>query len=247
MGAGGNLVESTPAGPLWSTGTAGHADATLAMRDDGNLVVSASGTTLWSSKTTGHRGARLLDQRSGVLAVRYQDQVLWSSSKTTTTGLTLGEWPGRGGPGAADTYYGYPYSDPPACTDGGACKADKWSFYQGQCTSWVAYRLNQRNGFGFTDSYGAKGAWGNAVNWAARARQLKIGVTTVPTVGSVAWYGSTKAAPDGHVAYVEKVSSATSIVISEMNYDGDNGFWVHTVTRKTGDWPTDFIHFPKLG
>jgi hypothetical protein len=27
-----------------------------------------------------------------------------------------------------------------------------------------------------------------------------------------------------------------------MNYDGDNGFWVHTLTVKTGDWPGSFIH-----
>jgi surface antigen len=72
-------------------------------------------------------------------------------------------------------------------------------------------------------------------------------VNGTPAVGSIAWYASTKAAPDGHVAYVEKVNSPTSIVMSEMNYDSDNGFWVHTITRSTGDWPTDFIHVADRG
>jgi hypothetical protein len=26
-----------------------------------------------------------------------------------------------------------------------------------------------------------------------------------------------------------------------MNYDFDNGFWVHTITTSS-DWPTSFIH-----
>jgi surface antigen len=237
----GNLVQAGPGGTAWSSNTPGHPGATLVMRADGNLVVR-HGTTLWASKTAGHSGARLIDQPSGVLAVRYKGKTLWASKKTPAAPLTLGKWAGKAGTAAADTYYGYPYPHPPACTDGGACDADKWAFYRGQCTSWVAYRLNQLNSIAFTNSYGGKGRWANAVNWAPRARALKIAVNGKPAVGSIAWYGSTKAAPDGHVAYVEKVNSPTSIVMSEMNYDSDNGFWVHTITQATGDWPTEFIH-----
>ena len=161
----------------------------------------------------------------------------------TPAKLTLGQWPGRAGTRAAATEYGYPYPHPPACTDGGKCVADKWAFFRGQCTSWVAYRLNQRGGIAFTNYFGGLGRWGNAVHWRAEAKKLKITVNTTPTAGAVAWYSATKAAPDGHVAYVEKVNSPTSFVMSEMNYDADNGFWVHTITRATGDWPTEFIHF----
>jgi surface antigen len=159
--------------------------------------------------------------------------------------VTLGRWPGRAGPGAADRLYGYPYPHPPACTGGGACVADKWLFYRGQCTSWVAYRLNERDGVRFGNAYGGMGRWGNAVHWAAQARKLGITVNRTPAVGAVAWYASTRAAPDGHVAYVERVRSATSFVMSEMNYDADDGFWVHRITKATGDWPTDFIHFSR--
>jgi surface antigen len=243
----GNATLSTAAGQVWASGTAGHPGATLTMRRTGDLVLAAPGAKvpLWASGTSGHPGARLIDQRSGVLAVRGQGHVLWTSTHAPVATLTLGRWPGRAGPGAAAKFYGYPYADPPACTDRGACHADRWAFYQGQCTSWVAYRLNQKDGVAFTNSYGGKGRWGDAVRWAARARRLGMTVNDKPTAGSIAWYAATKAAPDGHVAFVERVTSGSAIVISEMNYDGDNGFWVHALTRATGDWPTAFIHLAR--
>jgi surface antigen len=150
-------------------------------------------------------------------------------------GLTLGQWPATGGPMAADRYYGYPYSDPPACTHGGACVVDSLSFYRGQCTSWVAYRLSELNAIAFTDFFGGQGKWGDAAAWGRHAKKLGIAVNAVPAVGSVAWYSS------GHVAYVERVNSPTSVVISEMNFDTDNGFQVRTITTSSG-WPTGFIH-----
>lgn len=148
--------------------------------------------------------------------------------------VTEGQWAGTSGPGAANSQYGYPYANPPACTDGGACLIDAWDFYQGQCTSWVAYRLNQLNGIAFDDGYGGR-KWGNAEDWGATASALGIPVNGTPAVGSIAWYAS------GHVAYVEEVRSPTSVVISEMNYDYDNGFRVRTITPSSG-WPTGFIH-----
>src|SRR5665213_58315 len=152
--------------------------------------------------------------------------------------VTEGQWPGTSGPGAANSQYGYPYANPPACTDGGACLTDAWDFYQGQCTSWVAYRLNQLNGIAFNNNYGGR-HWGNAEDWGGTAEALGIAVNGTPSVGSVAWYSS------GHVAYVEEVRSPTSVVISEMNYDYDNGFRVRTITPSSG-WPTDFIHIHDL-
>ncbi len=163
------------------------------------------------------------------------DTAVAGAYPATGAGLTMGQWPATGGPMAADRYYGYPYSDPPACTHGGACVVDSLSFYQGQCTSWVAYRLAELNGIAFTDFFGGMGMWGDASAWGRHARKLKIAVNSTPAVGSVAWYSS------GHVSYVEKVNSATSVVISEMNYDTDNGFRVRTITTASG-WPTGFIH-----
>jgi len=159
-------------------------------------------------------------------------------------GLKFGKWPGTAGPGIANSYYGYPYSDPPACTDGGACLADQWDFFQGQCTSWVAYRINQLSDIPFSNTYDGSSTdtWGPAANWGPHAMSLAsygITVDTTPTPGSIAWYSS----GEGHVAYVEWVNSPTSVVISEMNYDNDNGFRIRTITPSSG-WPTDFIHIP---
>ena len=41
---------------------------------------------------------------------------------------------------------------------------------------------------------------------------------------------------------MEKVNSPTSIVISEMNYDNENGFRLVTITKSGGDWPGAFLH-----
>src|SRR5258708_23344774 len=42
---------------------------------------------------------------------------------------------------------GYPYPNAPDCNEqtGANCVGDKWGFVQGQCHSWVAYRLNELN------------------------------------------------------------------------------------------------------
>ena len=158
--------------------------------------------------------------------------------------LILGTWPGTTGPAAAATYYAYPYPSAPVCppSGGSQCVPDQWNFYQGQCTSWVAYRLNQLNGFAFSNSFGGNGNWGNAMNWGPHAQSLGIAVNGTPAVGSVAWWPDSSAHVGGHVAYVEKVNSPTSIVISEMNYDDGNGFRVSTITSSSANWPAGFIH-----
>jgi surface antigen len=154
--------------------------------------------------------------------------------------ITEGSWPGSSGPVYANKTYGYPYPDAPACTDGGACVLDKWDFDQGQCTSWVAYRLNELNGVAFNDSYDGE-RWGDATDWATAAEGAGLAVNSTPALGSVAWYSGTAGDDDGHVAYVEQVVSSNEVIVSEMNYDFDNGFRVRTITTSSG-WPTDFIH-----
>lgn len=141
------------------------------------------------------------------------------------------------GPQVANQQYGYPYPNSPDCNEygSGGCVADAWLFFQGQCTSWVSYRLNQMNGFAFSNYYGGSGRWGDASGWGGHAGALGIAVNGTPSLGSVAWYSS------GHVAYVEQVNSPTSVVISEMNYDLHNGFRLRTISPGNG-WPNGFIH-----
>jgi surface antigen len=87
----------------------------------------------------------------------------------------------------------------------------------------------------FSDHFGGDGLWGDAENWGPHARALGITVDGTPALGSVAWYAS------DHVAYVERVNSPTSVIISEMNFDADNGFRLRTITTSDG-WPSGFIH-----
>jgi surface antigen len=167
-------------------------------------------------------------------------------ASTAKASLTLGTWPGAGGPIAANQQYGYPYPNAPFCTAGPMiCVADKWEFFQGQCTSWVAYRLNQLNGIAFNNSYRGQ-HWGNATDWGTAASNLGIAKDGTPAVGSVAWYAGHPGNNDGHVAYVEEVISSTEVVVSEMNVDFSNGFQVRDISTSNG-WPTDFLHIADTG
>jgi surface antigen len=142
----------------------------------------------------------------------------------------------------AHKQYGYPYPNAPDCYEGapyghgGACALDRWRFYQGQCTSWVAYRLNQRSHVSFSNEY-KRQHFGDATSWGAAAKRLKIPVNGKPAVGAVAWYSS------GHVGYVEKTSPR--VVISEMNFDYRNGFRTKAI-GPGNHWPTGFIHIKDL-
>jgi surface antigen len=231
-----NLVEYGPSGPLWASNTVGACCAWVASQSDGNIVAYRNGVALWNTGTgSSAGGAVLVIQDDGNVVVYRNGVAQWHTAAATGPELTYGYWPSTAGPKAANTYYGYPYPNAPQCTNGGACIADKWLMYQGQCTSWTAYRLNQMNGFGFDNYYGGGGRWGNATDWGAHARGLGIPVNGSPAVGAAAWYSY------GHVAYVEKVLSPTSVVISEMNVESSNGFRVRTIST-AGGWPTGFIH-----
>ncbi len=145
-----------------------------------------------------------------------------------------------GSPGthAAHDGYGYGYPEAPDCNEatlGTTCVGDNRGFYQGQCTSWVAHRLSQRNGISFSNWYAGR-HWGDAVDWKDVAKSMGKKPDKVPTTGAVAWFKR------GHVAYVEQVNYDGSIVISEMNFDGANGFRFVTVSRASGYWPDKFLH-----
>ena len=68
------------------------------------------------------------------------------------------------------------------------------------------------------------------------AKRLDLVSDKVPSVGAVGWYAR------GHVSYVEEVNTDGSLVISEMNTDGHNGFVVHTVRPGESTWPDRFLH-----
>ena len=145
-----------------------------------------------------------------------------------------------GSPGTHAAHDGYAYGFPeaPDCNEatlGSSCVGDDRGFFQGQCTSWVAHRLSQRNGISFSNWYAGR-HWGDAVDWKNVAKSMAIKPDLTPSTGAVAWFKR------GHVAYVEQVNYDGSIVLSEMNFDGANGFRFVTVSRASGYWPDKFLH-----
>jgi surface antigen len=126
----------------------------------------------------------------------------------------------------------YPYRN--ASTHG----LDKWDFNLRQCTSFVAWRLNNDNRIPFDDHY--KGVfWGDAQRWDDVARQVGITVDQTPYVGSVAQFntGVQGAGSAGHVAYVLQVQ-ATQVLVEEYNRV-PYGYDQHWVSRSG----VNFIHF----
>lgn len=78
------------------------------------------------------------------------------------------------------------------------------SYYYGQCTYYVASRINVPSN------------WGNAGRWIANAQAAGWQTGMVPRVGAIA---ATSEGYFGHVAIVEAIDGS-SVLISEMNFAG---------------------------
>jgi surface antigen len=129
----------------------------------------------------------------------------------------------------------YPYS-------GGAIdQPDPWSFLTRECTSFVAWRMNEL-GVNFTN--GMNGGWfGNAENWDDNARALGWAVDNTPTVNAIAeWepyaFGASSL---GHVAYVAAVNGDGTITIEEYNYGYAYNYSTRTIPASNVSW---YIHVP---
>lgn len=125
----------------------------------------------------------------------------------------------------------YPFTDR---TPGpGVYNEDPWNFYYGECTSFVAWRMNRD--MGATDP---GGPWkfdnnsggvkkGNGAEWKGAWEKAGWKISNKPVPGAVAWWGAFGGGtPDnpkygmgeaGHVAYVAKVTDDGKAVIEEMN------------------------------
>jgi surface antigen len=113
-----------------------------------------------------------------------------------------------------------------------------WNQYTGHnCTNYAAYRL-VRNGMSRTKPASLSG---NASNWGP---SFTTQTNSSPAVGSIAWW-DTSYSSTGHLAYVEKVISASEILVSEDNWGGD--FRWRRVTLAGGRWPKGFIHLKDQG
>ena len=116
---------------------------------------------------------------------------------------------------------------------------DPWTMYNRECTSFVAYRLNERNQFWLP------GGFGNAGNWAERARALGYSVNQMPAAGSVAYFGAGASGASwlGHVAWVAAVEGGRVLIEEYNGWGGPHRY--HSRWLAISE-VTAFIHFKDL-
>jgi len=118
---------------------------------------------------------------------------------------------------------------------------DPWQFYNRECTSFVAWRLNSENQVAFNDYWQGQ-HWGNASNWKKAASALDIPVDDNPARGAVAWWAAGSAGSSrGHVAWVQTVADG-AITIEEYNYLHAGRYDTRTISTSSSLWPSGFIH-----
>lgn len=116
---------------------------------------------------------------------------------------------------------------------------DEWNFYNRECTSFVSWCLNSRNGINFHNWYGNI-RWGDATDWGSVARRLGIPVDQNPSVGAIAWWDS---GTYGHVAWVKEVNG-NNVTIEEYNaYPNYYAYQSRTISKSA---PTGYIHIKDI-
>jgi surface antigen len=102
---------------------------------------------------------------------------------------------------------------------------DPWGFVLRNCTSFVAWRLHERNGMaGFANDFRGE-RWGDAGRWDDVARRLGYRVDRVPAIGAVA---QTDDGRVGHVAWVSDIGPGT-VTVEEYNNAVPGGYGTRTV------------------
>ncbi|KAJ2286876.1 hypothetical protein IW139_005875, partial [Coemansia sp. RSA 353] len=92
-------------------------------------------------------------------------------------------------------------------------EVDPWNYYICQCVSFVAQRINERQGIYFTNRYKGQ-IWGNANEWVDAAHNsTDVTVDTVPRKGCIAQHSRSQL---GHVAWVHDVNYKRKLVTIEQ-------------------------------
>ena len=142
----------------------------------------------------------------------------------------------------------YPFPDapiPPAME-----QVDPWNFYCRECTSFVAWRINQLGVYFTNGMSGPNGPptddpplFGNGEHWAEHASNLGYAVDNTPSVGAIAFFapGVSGAGDLGHVAYVAQMNGDGTLVIEEYNFNPAYGYSNPSRVIAASD-VTSFIH-----
>lgn len=100
---------------------------------------------------------------------------------------------------------------------------DTWGYPNRQCTSFVAWRLSDRNRATMPVRPGDAGGWDDAF-------APYVPVDATPAVGAIAhWnpnesYGGLGAGPIGHVAWVQAVHADGSVTVEQYNLGSDGTY-----------------------
>jgi surface antigen len=130
---------------------------------------------------------------------------------------------------------------------------DPWNFLNRECTSFVAWRINDNNAVHFSNTMtgpnGKTATFGNASNWMNAATSIGYTYSTMPTARSIAWWAS------NHVAYVDSVtmsgSKVAGITIEQYNWELPPSYapgaystlYIPVGGTTNGEpYPTGFIH-----
>lgn len=116
----------------------------------------------------------------------------------------------------------------------------EWGFARRNCTDYCAWKINEAgfaaaNGKTFTNR-GFGGRFGNGGEWHVEAHRLGWTVSTVPKARSVAEY-------NGHVAWVESVTSDGQVVFTEYNVPA-NSFAFRGPTTRASSYFSHYIYVP---
>ena len=237
-------IMSTPAQPLAAaTGSISgklHKNSASGSALDGVSVTSGD-----KSATTDKDGKFKLDGiavGNTTIAFSRAGYNTYQGSVNIVAGQTanLGErWLTEKVPPAAGNTYDYMSVCPASGYDnvGKPGRPDKWDFFQCECTSYVADKLNEK-GVPFGNSY-KNVKWHDASNWVVAAKSVGISVDANPKIGDVAWFSY------GHVAYVDSVDSTGNVTISEYNYNYPKKPYLYnsrSINKGTSAYPKHFIH-----
>jgi len=200
----GNLVlyDTTNGSVTWETNTS-VMNSRVIMGPGGALTIYGPlGKELWSTHTSGYPGATATLQTDGNLVVYHKGVAIWASR-------------GIGGVLGDD----YPENLRNAERDS---IIDPWRFYNRECTSFVAWRMNSANHVTFNNFMGG-GRFGSAYNWDDNARALGYRVDHVPARGAIAQSDRLS-----HVAWVAAVGDGV-VTIEDYNYTRPGEYDVRTV------------------
>lgn len=114
---------------------------------------------------------------------------------------------------------------------------DSWGYYNRECTSFVAWALQSRNGFEMPR------AIGNANSWKNWAQQHGYAVDMNPAPGAVAWWSNQYG---GHVAWVKSVNGDGTVTVEDYNngYPQNPGTYMQRIIAAGS--AGGYIHFKDL-